>query len=58
MLLPKLFDDFDYVLEALWSMKIYPTYVNKRTVRFYFEYLKEDKNALILNELGLATKRK
>jgi hypothetical protein len=43
---------------VLWFIKIYPTYANKRTVRFYFEYLKEDKGSLLLTSLGMSSKNK
>ncbi len=39
-------------------MKIYPAYVNKRTVRFYFEYLKDDKGSQVLSSLGIVPKNK
>ena len=53
-----MFEDFDYVLETLWSIKIYPQFINKNSVRFYFEYLKEDKYNFVLNSPAIKVKRK
>ena len=39
------------MLEVLWFLKVYPFYVNKKKVRFYFDYLKQEREDFLIKDV-------